>query len=114
MTTRPDIADDGDLMDIVDEVLRERPPAPGEAEIQATLADPAFAPIAARAVKPYEKALSAKGRDQLLRTLAVVFLTDPRAASLLAGVRAGSAVDGSRTTLSAGAEAEDPAQRSKS
>lgn len=113
MTHQDDPEDDAELMALVDEVLREQIADPTDAEIEAILADPVFAPIAARAVQPYDKALTEKGRAGALRTLAVVFLTDPRAASLLAAVRAGATGDGSRTTLAASAEEPDAARRSK-
>lgn len=103
MTNRDD--DDDDLERIAREALAELRPDPTEAEIEALLADPAFAPIAARAVKPYDRALTAKGREEALRLLAVTFLADPRAAELLAQVRAGHPADASRT-ISSGGEAD--------
>jgi hypothetical protein len=100
MTNLPD----DDLERIAREALAELRPDPTDDEIEALLADPAFAPIAARAVKPYDKALTAKGREEVLRTLAMTFLADPRAADLLAQVRAGQPADASRT-VSTGGEA---------
>jgi hypothetical protein len=108
-----DAEDDADLDEIVQDALRDRPPAPTEAEIQAALADPTFAAIAARAVKPYDKTLTRAGKEKALRTLAVVFLANPRAASLLAGARSGQPADASRTQVAADAAVPETARRSK-
>jgi hypothetical protein len=82
MPTQPDHDD------ILQAVLAEEgPPVPGEEAIQAMLADPGFNAIVTRATSRVRGLLTQKGEDFSRRTLAMVFLMAPRAASLLAQVR---------------------------
>lgn len=87
---------------IVREALEEEEPAVTEAQIQAMLADPTFGRISARAAKPYQGLLTEKGQARALRTLAIVFLTDPHAAELLAEARAAGPLQASSIKTRAG------------
>jgi hypothetical protein len=83
----------------------EDPPEPDEAAIDAALAEPVLAGIIERSMASKVGMLTDKGRDRMRRTLAVVFLTDPRAMSLLAEARAA----GASTAVATGApSAEAP------
>jgi hypothetical protein len=78
---------DDDLAEIVRASLEEEEPEVTDAQIEALLADPTFARIAAAAVLPHEETMTEKGLAGARRTLAVVFLTDPSAMALLARAR---------------------------
>lgn len=90
MAIKPD-----DVAEIVRSVLEEEERPVSEADIDAALADPALAAILARVLAPHEGKLTPKGLERMRRTVAVVFLRDPTAASLLTQVREGG--DASRT-----------------
>lgn len=86
----------------------EDAPAPDEAAVEAALADPVLAGIVERSMQSQARLLTDKGRERMRRTLAVVFLTDPRAMSLLAQARA----EAGSTTVSTGTQgAEAPRRR---
>jgi hypothetical protein len=91
-------------------VLAEVPPPPSEEAIQAALSDPTFAGVVARATRRLPGILTPKAVEQTRRTLAVLFLTNPHAASLLADTREAEA---SLAQLKAGAEPA-PAGKKKS
>ena len=94
-TDQRDDERDDDLDAILRECLEEEEPVVTEAQIEAMLADPTFARIAARSAKPYEGLLTEKAQARALRTLAVVFLTDPHAAEVLARARQAGPLDAS-------------------
>jgi hypothetical protein len=90
----------------------EDSPEPDETAIQAALAEPVLARIVERSMGSKVGLLTDKGRERMRRTLAVMFLTEPRAMSLLAQARA----EAGSTTVSKGApgaEASRPAVRRK-
>jgi hypothetical protein len=83
---------DDDLDDDLDDddvraALAVELPEITEAQIDALLADETFAGIAAGATRKYEQMMTEEGLSRARRTLAVVFLTEPHAAALLARAR---------------------------
>jgi hypothetical protein len=107
MPYRPELTEEDHA--ILRSVLEEEPPAePDDAAIAAALAEPVLAGIVARAMKTREGLLTEKGRERMRRTLAVLFLTEPRAMSLLAQARQGG--DPSATVATAMAQ-EAPGNR---
>jgi hypothetical protein len=87
--------EDDDLAEIIRAAAEEDEPEVTDAQVEALLADPTFARIAATAVRPYEGVMSEKGLAAARRTLATVFLTDPAAASRLARAREAGPPDAS-------------------
>jgi hypothetical protein len=104
----PTETDDAILRSILEE---DNPPEPDEAAIQAALADPVLSGIIARATARHAGLLTEKGLERTRRTLAVTFLTDPRAVSLLASARAD---DASATLPTGKTSTEAPRRRQKS
>lgn len=79
--------DDDDLDEIIRAAVEEDEPEVTDAQIDAILADKTFARIVTKAVQPYEQIMTEEGLHRARRTLAVLFLTDPHAVSLLARAR---------------------------
>jgi hypothetical protein len=107
MPHRADLdADDRALLRSILE--EEDPPEPDDAAIEAALAEPVLAGIVERSMESKARLLTDKGRERMRRTLAVVFLTDPRAISLLAQARA----EAGSATVSTGTPNADTTRRS--
>lgn len=104
---------DEDDRAILASILEEEAPTePDDAAIQAALAEPVLAGIVERSMASKVGLLTDKGRERMRRSLAVMFLTEPRAMSLLAQARA----EAGSTTVSKeapGAETSRPAVRRK-